>query len=258
MFLIKKLISAILFPLPISIGLLIAGLSLLWFTRRQRAGKIFVTIGLIVLLLSSYEPVTDPFLYSLERRYPPLLLNESNKKELSSVKWVVVLGSGYTEDPQLPVTSWFTSDGMFRFTEAIRIHKAIVGSRLIFSGGDIFNTGSVAEGMKTLAESIGIDEQNILLETRPKDTEEEARLIKETVKDESFIVVTSAYHMPRAMALLTKEGMSPIPAPTFHTVKKSIGTSPDIIFPKSTGIIRAEILIHEYLGYIWSKLRGKA
>ena len=69
MFLFKKLAGPLLFPLPIALVLLTAGVLLLWFGRRQRAGKVVVTAGLVWLALFSFRPVPHALLGGLERTY---------------------------------------------------------------------------------------------------------------------------------------------------------------------------------------------
>src|SRR5207249_897701 len=57
MLLFKKLITAFLMPMTLGLGTAAVGLVLLWFTRRQRAGRIVVTVGFGLMMLFSYGPV---------------------------------------------------------------------------------------------------------------------------------------------------------------------------------------------------------
>ena len=80
---------------------------------------------------------------------------------------------------------------------------------------------------------------------------------KKIVGDNKFILVTTASHMPRSMALFKKLGMQPIPAPTDHAMKRRQGIHPGVFFPNSGKIRNAELVFHEYLGLAWAKLRGQ-
>ena len=91
----------------------------------------------------------------------------------------------------------------------------------------------------------------------PYDTKDEARLIKDMVRDEPFVLVTSAYHMKRSIALFNKQGMNPVPAPTVHYIKKGQGLSPGEFFPYYGNIKYADIIVREKLGIAWAKLRGQ-
>ncbi|NIA11024.1 MAG: hypothetical protein GWP10_15165 [Nitrospiraceae bacterium] len=99
--------------------------------------------------------------------------------------------------------------------------------------------------------------KDILLESASKDTKDEAHLIKDIVGNDGFILVTSASHMPRSMALFEKHGMRPIPAPTEYLVKESRKIDPSIFFPSAEGLRKTERAFHEYLGLGWTWLMGQ-
>ncbi|MBI4496089.1 MAG: envelope biogenesis factor ElyC [Deltaproteobacteria bacterium] len=256
MFLLKKIVAPFFFPLTFSLGIILAGLILLWFTPRKRAGKVALTAGAALLLVLSYGPVPDLLLRPLEYRYPPIL----HPEELSQVRWIVVLGGGHTSDPTIPPTSRISSSALVRLVEGIRIHRALPGSRLVLSGGVVFDPVPEAETMAEVAVLLGVARQNLVLESDSKDTEEEARFIRGIVAESPFVLVTSASHMPRSMALFRKMGLRPIPAPTHYKIKERQGEkiSPGAFFPSLGGLDKAETAIYEYLGLAWSKLRGKA
>ncbi|MDO9068742.1 MAG: ElyC/SanA/YdcF family protein, partial [Deltaproteobacteria bacterium] len=172
-------------------------------------------------------------------------------------KWVVVLGAGMTSDPQVPLTSQLTEGSAIRTVEGIRIWRQLKGSKLILSGGAVFNIQSEASGMAGLARQLGVPDSSICLEDKSLDTDDQARLIKEMVKADTMVLVTSAAHMHRSVSLFRKQGMALIPAPTHYLIKDGQKFKPSRLFPNSGGIIAAETLIHEYLGLAWSKLRGR-
>jgi len=71
-----------------------------------------------------------------------------------------------------------------------------------------------------------------------------------------LLLVTSASHMPRSMILFKKLGMHPIPAPTEYQVKGRRGTSPKRFYPTADGLMKAERAFYEYIGLVWTKMRG--
>jgi uncharacterized SAM-binding protein YcdF (DUF218 family) len=231
--------------------ILLLGLILLWFTRKQKAGKIVVTLGMGFLFVFSCSFGSESLLRPLEHKYPPLITSEG----LSSVSWVVVLGGGHTLDPRLPVTSQISNVGLSRLVEGIRIFRGFHGSKLILSGGSVFEKVSNAEIMAGVAKAIGIKEEDILLETTSRDTAEEARAIKQWVGDDQFIMVTSASHMPRAMALFRNLGMKPIPAPTDFLLKEIGATHAVYLFPNASELCKTERAFYEYMGLIWTRLQ---
>jgi uncharacterized SAM-binding protein YcdF (DUF218 family) len=259
MFLFKKIVAPLFFPVPLCLGLLLLGLFLLWFTRRQRAGKLFVTLGVALLFCFTQGTAPRLILRPLEYRYAPLMSSatEAARGDLAAVRWIVVLGGGHTSDPALPATSQIEGPTLARLVEGIRLHRLIPGSRLLLSGGQVFDPVSNADIMAQVARALGVSPQDIVLEKESRDTEDEARIIRSMIGDEKFIMVTSASHMPRAMALFTKLGMRPIPAPTDHLTKESQGTSPGDFYPSAEGLRQAERAFYEYLGLAWARLRGR-
>jgi len=230
-------------------------LFLLWFTRKKKAGKIFVSVGVILLILCTYGPVPRLLLKPLENRYPPLL----SVKNLPEIRWIVILGGGHTSDPQMPANSQLYHSSLARLVEGIRLHHSLPGSKLILSGGALYDPVPEAEVLADVALALRVDKQNLILESLSRDTEEEARLIQKMVGKDAFALVTSASHMPRAMAFFRKLGMHPIPAPTDYGIKESLGEeiSPGIFFPGSMELRNTEAAVYEYLGLAWAKLRNR-
>jgi len=262
MFILKKIISAFLFPLPFSLLLSFLGLYLLWFTTKQRAGKIVVSVGLVILTLFSYRVIADKLLRPLERQYDAFEMNDSSSltpiiKNEDSIKFVVVLGGGHTSDPELPLISQIGKGSLVRLIEGIRIYRKYPGAKLLLSGGNVHDPVSEAEIMARVAMEIGIPERDIILESESKDTRDEALFIKPIVGSEPFVLVTTASHIPRSMALFKKLGMNPIPSPIGHSVRDRQGLHYYSFFPNTGNLFKTELAIHEYLGLTWAKLRGQ-
>ena len=87
------------------------------------------------------------------------------------------------------------------------------------SGGGVYDPVSDAEVMARVAGEIGVPERDIILESKSKDTRDEALFIKPIVGKGPFVLVTTASHIPRSMALFNKLGMNPIPSPVGHCIK---------------------------------------
>ncbi len=261
MFILKKIIGQLFFPVPLCLEILIAGLLLLLFTRKQKAGKIIISVGVILFTLLSYPALSNTFLRRLECQYPPFIPTTTSDfvpgEAVPQIGWIVVLGGGHISDPKIPITSQLSGASLVRLTEAIRLHNLMPGSKLILSEGKVFDSVSGAETMAEVAKALGVKEEDLILESESKDTVDEARIIKSIVGNDKFILVTSASHMPRSMGMFRKFGMDPIAAPTDYTVKEKQGISPGDFFPGYGGFRKAEGVIYEYLGIIWAKLRGQ-
>ena len=77
MFVVKKIVALFFYPVGLCLGILILGLFCLWATRRQRLGKVLVTLGTVLLLLLSTSFISSGLLVPLEHRYPALLHPET-------------------------------------------------------------------------------------------------------------------------------------------------------------------------------------
>ncbi len=261
MFILKKIISGFLYPLPLSLLLSFLGLYMLWFTAKQRAGKILVSVGVIILTLFSCSVIANKLLRPLERKYESFEMRGSSSVSIiedePAIKYVVVLGGGHTSDPELPLISQIGRSSLVRLIEGIRIYRKYPGAKLILSGGIVFDPVPEAEVLARVAMGIGIPENDIILETKSKDTKDQAKFIKPIVSNEPFVLVTEASHMPRSMALFKKLGMNPTPSPIGHYVHEGQGLSPHSFFPSTGDLYKSERAIYEYLGLAWSKLRGQ-
>lgn len=261
MFVLKKIISQLFSPASVCLEIWLVGLFFLWFTRKQRTGKIIIAVGVFIFTLLGYAGFSNVLLKSLESKYPPLCLtgisDTAVSSDIPSVKWIVVLGGGHISDPKIPITSQISEATLVRLIEGIRLHKKIPGSKIILSEGKVFDLAAGSEAMAEVAKAIGINQEDLILESESKDTADEARIIKPIVGDDKFILVTSAVHMPRSVALFERLGMRPIPAPTDYLVIESQGISPGDFFPNPGEFKRLEMALHEYLGLVWAKLRGQ-
>jgi len=261
MYIFKKIFSQFLFPLPLSLFISLIGLYLLWCTKKQRTGKAITSIGLFLIIFLSYGSVSDNLLKPFESKYKPYDIEITNKKCISkdkdSIKYVLVLGGGHISDAKLPITSQIDNISLVRLIEGIRIYRKHTGSKLILSGGSGFDPIPNAKIMANIAMDLGVNEKDIIVESKSKDTKDEAKLIKPLVDNKPFILVTCASHMPRSILMFKKLGMNPIPAPTGHKVKNRRSPSFGSFFPNALSLHKSERAFYEYLGIIWAKLRGQ-
>jgi len=115
--------------------------------------------------------------------------------------------------------------------------------------------------MKRVAVVLGVDQKKILQERESRDTKDHPSFIKPMIGDSPFFLVTSGYHMPRAMSLFRKQGLDPRPAPNdFRVWPKFDEYNPyqtDKLFPKVINIQRTDRALHEILGMAWADFRDQ-
>ena len=245
MFLLKKLISAFLLPVPIGLFLLFLAFYFLMRSSYTKA-KVFLFLGLCWFVLLSFQPISNAIINPLENSHKALL-------EIPKVEYVLVLGSGHNTDEKLSITSQLRPVAIVRLNEGIRIYKELEDGKLIVSGYKGFDKNHHSFMSKTLAVKLGINEKNIIEMDKPRDTKQEAIEAKKIIGDKPFVLVTSASHMKRSILLFKKLGLNPIAAPTYHLGHKSKNYSS--IFA-SENLYKAKVAFHEYLGLTWSYIRG--
>ena len=247
-------------PLPFFLLISFVGLFFLWRGKRVFTGKILTTLGLIGLTIMSYNPVSRALNAPLNCKYEAYSTNQLKKIGTESetlVKYVVVLAGGHKSDPNIPVTSRISGHSMIRLVEGIRILRKNPGARLILSGGGAVDPVPEARVMAEISQFMGVSKDDMIIESASNDTKDQAWLIKPIVGTAPFVLVTSATHMPRSMALFKKLGMSPIPGPAGTTSRIKMPFSPQDIFPNVSALDSTTEAVHEYLGLLWGRLKGQ-
>lgn len=231
--------------MPLSLGLILIFIGLIYlFKNSYTKAKFYFSAAFLWIFLLAYSPFSNQIIQPLERQYKAYL--DIDPK----IEYVLVLGHGHFTDESISGVSQLVPTALTRLSEGIRIYRQLDNAKIIVSGyaGDDEKTPHALIS-KEVAISLGVKEENILTQELAKDTKEEAIFVKEVVGDKKFILVTSAYHMPRAMKIFENESLNPIPAPTdFHS--KDNGKY--IIKPKAENVMMTEVAMHEYLGTIWN------
>ena len=250
LFWLQKLAGALILPASLAGILLLAGLLLLLFSRYQVSARVLLAAGVGVFLLFAGPGPVDRLLGGLENRYPPLV-------EVPEVAWVVVLGSGNAHSQDRPATTVLSETGMARLAEGLRVLQHNPGARLLLTGGAMDGPRSHAEVAAAAAMELGLAAERIVVDSAPRDTAGEATRVREHVGGAPLVLVTSASHMPRAMALFRAQGLAPVPAPTAYLVRPERSFQPADILPSARRLHRSERLLHEYVGMLWARLRGE-
>jgi uncharacterized SAM-binding protein YcdF (DUF218 family) len=230
-FMLKKIISIIL--MPISIGIILGLIALLFlYLNKSKKAKNSLSLALLWIIFITWAPLGNFMLEPLESQYPKLTIIPKN------IDYILLLGG----------------DREHRTWEALRLYHQIPNVKIITSGYSLHDTLSDAEKTTQLLYESGIPKVNILMQKEAKTTFEEAQYLKQRVGKKPFILITSAYHMPRSMLIFKKAGLNPIPAPTDFNDKNESG-----FFSMLTSkyLKNTEHAWHEYMGLLVYKLQGK-
>jgi uncharacterized SAM-binding protein YcdF (DUF218 family) len=245
MFILKKILSRLIFPISLVIGILLIGL--LWPKKRKK----FLLLGIGTLYLFSFSPFSYFLIRPLESRHPPLAESSLQK----DIKWVVVLGAGVRESKGLTPEDRLNDASLKRLLEGLRICRHLPKAQLILSGGDYEGNVSLAKVMKEVALKLDLHPSRVLLEESSWDTRDQAIFLKKQLGTDPFYLVTSASHMTRSMALFQKVGTKPIAAPTeFQGLWESLSLL--VFFPQSKALMNTERAFYEYYGILWGWIKG--
>lgn len=244
-FLLKKTISFFVHPFGFIFTLLLLTL-FLFLMKKELIAKYLLGLSSLSLFLFSYPPISNYLVSSLENRYEKYPYSED-------VKYIHILGSGHNTDSTQPLSSQVSSAGLHRIIEGVMIHKNIPDSKIICTGYGGKTDTPTAVMCQRVALALGVDIQDVILGVEAKDTEEEAVFNKSIVKDEKFVLVTSATHMDRSMNLFQSYGLNPIAAPTnfYKTEDNGWFQAPNI-----DSLRKSQIAIHEYIGSLYFMLKS--
>jgi uncharacterized SAM-binding protein YcdF (DUF218 family) len=247
MFVFSKLMSA--FTQPVFWLALWLGVSLLVLNRRRRVAAGMLWAGLVVLGLLGFKAVPDALLRPLENQYPAPV-----QEAISQHVGLIVLGGAidrptvFQAHGQVPL-----GDAAERMTVPVGLMRQHPSLHLVFSGGEgrLFATGvSESELAKVFYEEQGTDMTRVSLEGVSRTTRENARQVAALLGarcQKPWLLVTSAWHMPRAMAEFDAVGCKV----TAYPVDFRTGSATDWTdYSLAHSLLRWQTALHEWLG-LW-------
>jgi uncharacterized SAM-binding protein YcdF (DUF218 family) len=216
-------------------------------------------IALFLLLLTSTSFLPKLLLGILENPYSTISDFELAKFTDYDSVHIVVLASGYSPDKRInSALGQLDNSSIARLVEGVRIHRKLPNSTLIFSAGPAKGDSvSQAEVSAKSAIELGVNPDKLMLMQNPTNTmEEAAAYLKLFGNQRPLILVTSAYHMNRALMLFNFLNLHPFPAPVDFAFKQNPHDHSFHLTPSITNITRTQLAIHEFLGHFWARLRN--
>lgn len=245
-FVISKTLGAMLLPTNFTIGLGVIGVILL-ATRFWRLGRGLMIVSLLLLAICGWSPLGRLLLYPLEARFPAW------DPAKGAPDGIVVLGGSLDADLSMAHgTAVISSAGDRIFATAALAHR-YPKARVLYSGGSgnlLSNDAKEADFAVDLFESVGVARSRLVLERQSRNTLENAEFSKALANPkpgERWLMVTSAFHMPRSVGLFRKAGF----AVEAYPVDWRLGKSSER-FTFSTvagdGLSRTDLAFREWLG----------
>jgi len=250
-FIASKLLAFIFSPITwIFFLLLLAVLS-----KKPKKTKVLLLISTILLYLFSNSFIVDEVMRLWE--VPPVRI-ENLKKDYD---YIVVLGgmmSYYdSKNNQIGVNK-----SIDRLMQAIKLYKKGYGKKILISGGDgslLKTIGKEADFLKNYITDIGLYTDDMIFESESQNTYENAKYSAQIIKKDSakkVLIVTSAFHMRRAMACFKKQGIYADYYPAERYAGKRKYTFDHLLLPNINALESWEKLIHEFIGFITYKIAG--
>ncbi len=256
---LSKLLVTLLNPVGLTLIFWACGFLFRFVWRKARLSAVFFVGGFVALLVFSL-PITAHFLMrGLEGRYEP-------RREYGPASAVVLLG-GFTRgkiSPRLYVETNMSAERAFG---AMRVWRQGWAPKMVLTGGVVgVPTGvkgeiSEAAGMfELLNEHFGVDSADVIFESMAQSTRDNAVYTREALTEAGFgldiILVTSAYHIPRAVAVFEKAGFTVTPAPSGYFSDKVFNGKQLRWLPDPTALFESSVALREYLGMAVYKAAG--
>ena len=260
LFVLKKFVAFWIMPVPACSAVLVLGLWMLRHRGRERTGKVLLIAGVVMLMTFGNYYVGQWLVRPLEARHPAvpeLVAGRPVPAELAACRHVVVLGGGHGQSPGQPATSLLSPSALGRIVEAVRVLRFLPDAQLVVSGPQEGDRPSHAQVLADAAVSLGIDRQRIVLIDQARDTEDEAARVSEQVGNAPIALITSAWHMPRALALFRAAGIAALPCPADFRAHTDEDFRWSHLLWNASGLERSTLGVHEWIGRLWAGLRGK-
>ena len=232
-----------------------AGVCLLYFDR-EKLGRTLITVATIIIVLFSLFPISNMLLIPLENRFP---IPEPLPKDINGV---IVLGGA--ESPKLTQERGQASlgDSAERLTTFVSLARRLPYVKLVYAGGQGaigLQEYKAAFTARLFFEQMGLDPGRIIFDSQSRNTMENAqnafKLVKPK-KGEKWVLITSAWHMPRSVGIFRKLGWEVIPYPVdYKTTGKSEVT---LRFPPRLSSTSAvSNVLYEWIGLTYYRLLGR-
>lgn len=244
---VRKVLTFLALPFGICLCLLAVGLA----TSRRR----FMAVALAILVVCSTPVVSDLLLGVLEQKHTRLSVEDCPNADA-----IVVLGGLVNEWRGRDLVEW--SEAVDRYEGGIRLVQADKAPQIIFGGGllrPVAAGRTEGQAMRAAALGRGVAPECIRLLPRVAVTADEANAVADLAESEGFrriVLVTSAFHMPRAVHLFERTGLTVTPFPVDYLAPDQGGLALLDFVPQSEALWQTEIALKEFYGMAYYRLLG--
>jgi len=254
-FILAKVLGFFALPSNLIVVLGLTGLALT-LTRFVRVGRSLAIVSLLLLAVAGWSPLGNLLMLPLEERFPAW------DPGRGAPDGIIILGGAI--DIQASVIRGVPelNEAAERMTAAVELARKYPAARIVFSGGEaslILRGANEADFALALFESLGLPHERVRLENRSRNTIENAEFSKALAQPkpgERWLLVTSAYHMPRAVGAFRGVGFAVEPYPVDWRTRGVEGAA--IPFGSvADGLKRTDTALREWIGLLAYRLAGR-
>jgi uncharacterized SAM-binding protein YcdF (DUF218 family) len=254
-FTLSKTLGIMLLPTNFLLGVGLIG-AILLATRFASLGRRLMLFSVALLAVCGFSPLGNWLLYPLEQRFPPW------DAARGAPDGIVVLGGPIDADLSAAHGVAVVSAAGDRLIAAAALARRYPNARLVYTGGSanlISNDAKEADYATALFESLGVSKARLVMERRARNTQENAefsKVIAAPKSGERWLLVTSAYHMPRSIGLFRKAGFPVEPYPVDWRVG---GRAYLMNFHNFSidGLASVDVAVREWMGLAAYRITGK-
>jgi uncharacterized SAM-binding protein YcdF (DUF218 family) len=245
------------FALPSNLVIVVGLIGvLLLLTRFKRTARVLMVASILAIAILGFSPLGNALLVPLEDRFPPWTGS-------GNVVGIILLGGAVTPDVSAARDDLSLNEAAERLTTVARLASAYPRAKIILSGGDaglLRTEGAEAPYALRFLRGLGVPPGRLIPEDRSRNTVENAVFSKELAapkEGERWLLVTSAYHMPRAIGAFRRVGFEVEAYPVDWRTRGAV----DALRPFQTvgdGLKRTDTAVREWVGLFVYWLTGRS
>ncbi len=254
-FTLSKLLGFFALPSNALISIGLVGLVLLC-TRYTRLASWLIVTSLVLIAVAGLSPLGNALILPLEQRFPAWDASRG------APEGIILLGGMISPDVSSARDTVALNEAAERITATAELARRYPEARIVMTGGSgalIFDEGAEAIFAVRQLEALGVGYERITAEEQSRNTVENAvfsRLVANPKPGERWLLVTSAYHMPRAMGVFRAAGF-PVEAYPVDWRTRGPGDLTRLFSSLSDGLQRTDTAAHEWVGLFAYWATGK-
>ena len=250
-FFLSKILQFLISPLSWVFIILLWGI----LSKNQKRKKKLLGTSLLIFYFFSNAFIVDEVFRSYEERD----LKYSEITETYDV--AIVLGGFVTDDPTQELEGFHSSSD--RLFHAVKLYQTGVAKKImVVSGSGVITNQEEKEAIviENYLLKIGIPKADLIIESESKNTHENAvntaKILNEKYIDGKYLLVTSGFHMPRAKRCFEKAGLTITPFSVDQQAGERKFLIDHLFIPDTYALLKWEILLHEWTGFVVYKMAG--